>query len=674
MTNRLESETSPYLIQHAENPVDWFPWGDEALKRAEAEDKPIFLSIGYSACHWCHVMERESFEDPETAELMNRDFINIKVDREERPDLDSIYMESVMTMTGHGGWPMSVFLTPRRVPFFGGTYFPPEPRYRMPSFREVLTMVADAFRDRRGHLEQTSERLLAALQADERQRGGAISPALLASAQASLAAGYDDLNGGWGGAPKFPQPMAIEFLLRRYVRTGDSSALAMATNTLEKMARGGIYDHLGGGFHRYATDSIWLVPHFEKMLYDNSQLARVYLKAWQMTGEPLFRRVVEETLDYVIHEMTNPEGGFYSTLDADSEGEEGKYYVWEPSEVRDVLGDDAEALMKAYDVSENGNFEGRNILNRPLDFDVVAHLLDTTTSELDERLAVSKKALFERRARRIKPGLDDKVLTSWNGLMLAAFAEAARAFDNPDYLTAARRNARFVLSELRTPEGRLLRTWKDGRASLNGYLEDYSYLLEGLLALYQATFESEWFAAAREIADVMIERFADPQGGFFDTSDDHERLITRPKNVQDNATPSGSAMAATALFRLSGLTGDGRYAEAAESGMNLISGFADKHPTAFGQWLNAMDYCLGDPLEVAIVGDPASRDSRELLDVVFEGFRPGVVVAAGEEADISPVPLLSRRPRIDRRATAYVCRNFACNLPVTRADDLRSQL
>ncbi|MCY4108227.1 MAG: thioredoxin domain-containing protein, partial [Chloroflexi bacterium] len=517
-------------------------------------------------------------------------------------------------------------------------------------------------------------RLLAALQSDDIQRAGDISPALLASAQASLASGYDDLNGGWGGAPKFPQPMAIEFLLRRYVRTGDDSALSMATSTLEKMARGGIYDHLGGGFHRYAVDAIWLVPHFEKMLYDNSQIVRAYLKAWQVTGEPLFRQVVEETLDYVIDEMTNPDGGFYSTLDADSEGEEGKYYVWDRSEVREVLGADAETLIVAYDVSENGNFEGRSILNRPLDHDVVAHLLDMETSKLDERLAVSKKALLERRAQRIRPGLDDKVLTSWNGLMLAAFADAARALDNPAYLTAARRNARFILSELRTPEGRLLRTWKDGRASLNGYLEDYSYLLEGLLALYQATFEPEWFAAAREIADVMIERFADPQGGFFDTSDDHERLITRPKNVQDNATPSGGAMAATALFRLTGLTGEARYAEAAAGGIKQVSGIADKHPTAFGQWLNAMDYYLGDPLEVAIIGDPKSGDTRELLDVVFEGFRPGVVAAAGEETDISPVPLLSRRPRIDGKATAYVCRNFVCNLPVTSADDLRSQL
>ena len=467
LTNRLDSETSPYLIQHAENPVDWFPWGDEALERAEAEDKPIFLSIGYSACHWCHVMERESFEDPKTAELMNRDFINIKVDREERPDLDSIYMESVMTMTGHGGWPMSVFLTPKRVPFFGGTYFPPEPRYRMPSFREVLTMVADAFRDRRGHIEQTSERLLAALQSDDRQhRGRCFSDACWRARRHRSHPATTTLNGGWGGAPKFPQPMAIEFLLRRYVRTGDDSALSMATGTLEKMARGGIYDHLGGGFHRYAVDAIWLVPHFEKMLYDNSQLARAYLKAWQVTGEPLFRQVVEETLDYVIDEMTNPDGGFYSTLDADSEGEEGKYYVWDRSEVREVLGADAETLIMAYDVSENGNFEGRSILNRPLDTDVVAHLLDMEASELDERLAASKKALLERRAQRIRPGLDDKVLTSWNGLMLAAFADAARALDNPAYLTAARQTrGSSSPSSARPKAGCCARGRTDGRRS-----------------------------------------------------------------------------------------------------------------------------------------------------------------------------------------------------------------
>ena len=673
MTNRLKDETSPYLVQHAENPVDWLPWGDEALQLAEAEDKPIFLSIGYSACHWCHVMERESFENSATAELMNREFVSIKVDREERPDLDSIYMESVVAMTGQGGWPMSVFLTPKGVPFFGGTYFPPEPRYRMPSFREVLGMVAEAYRDRRDQIERTGAQLMTALHGEQKTQEGTVSPAALGAAQAALAAGYDDSNGGWGGAPKFPQPMVIEFLLRRHVRTGDSSALRMARTSLEKMARGGIYDHLGGGFHRYATDAVWSVPHFEKMLYDNSQLARVYLKGWQVTGDPLFRAVVEETLDYVLREMTNPEGGFYSTQDADSEGEEGKFYIWEPSEIKEVLGDDAEAFMKVYDVSDHGNFEGHNILNLPLDFEAAAHALDMPTADLDKLRDESRKALLERRDLRIKPGLDDKVLTAWNGLMLAAFAEAAKAFDNPDYLAAARQNARFILTELGTPEGRLRRTWKDGRASLNGYLEDYSYLLEGLLKLYEATFEPEWFVAARDIADVMIERFADPDGGFFDTSDDHERLVTRPKNVQDNATPSGSSMAATALLRLSGLTGDGKYADAAESGFNQLAGMVDKHPTAFGHWLNALDYYFGDPVEVAIVGDLASEQSRALLGVVFEGFRPNVVVAAGDESDDSPIPLLTARPRIDGAATAYVCRNFTCNFPVTSADDLRSQ-
>ena len=674
MPNRLIDETSPYLLQHAENPVDWYPWGAEALERARDEDKPVFLSIGYSACHWCHVMERESFEDPETAELLNSEFVSIKVDREERPDLDSIYMNSVVAMTGQGGWPMSVFLNAEGVPFFGGTYFPPEPRYRMPSFREVLGMVVDAYRNRRGEIGKAGTTLLKAIKEEHGPGGDAPSASALSEARDALASGFDDTNGGWGGAPKFPQPMAIEFLLRYHARTGDSAALAMATKSLSEMARGGIYDHLGGGFHRYATDAVWLVPHFEKMLYDNSQLARVYLKAWQITRDPVFRRVVEETLDYVLREMTHPDGAFYSTQDADSEGEEGKFYVWDEAEIKDLLGDDAQVFMRAYDVSRSGNFEGKNILNRPLDFDVVANEFGMPLDELEVVLERSRAALFDRRDGRIKTGLDDKVITSWNGLMLAAFADAAKILDRADYLEAARRNARFMLSELRTDEGRLRRTWKDGRASLNGYFEDYSYLAEGLLALYEASFEPEWFVAARDLIELMVARFADGDGGFFDTSDDHETLIARPKNVQDNATPSGSAIATGVLLRLASLTGQLEYADIAEQAFRQVVGRMEKHPTAFGQWLSALEYHFGEPREVAIVGDPEADDARELLAVIFEDFRPNMVVAAGEENDISSVPLLSGRPRIDGRASAYVCRNFTCNFPVTVAEDLRRQL
>ena len=674
MPNRLIDETSPYLLQHAENPVDWYPWGAEALERARDEDKPVFLSIGYSACHWCHVMERESFEDPETAELLNSEFVSIKVDREERPDLDSIYMNSVVAMTGQGGWPMSVFLNAEGVPFFGGTYFPPEPRYRMPSFREVLGMVVDAYRNRRGEIGKAGTTLLKAIKEEHGPGGDAPSASALSEARDALASGFDDTNGGWGGAPKFPQPMAIEFLLRYHARTGDSAALAMATKSLSEMARGGIYDHLGGGFHRYATDAVWLVPHFEKMLYDNSQLARVYLKAWQITRDPVFRRVVEETLDYVLREMTHPDGAFYSTQDADSEGEEGKFYVWDEAEIKDLLGDDAQVFMRAYDVSRSGNFEGKNILNRPFDFDVVANEFGMPLDELEVVLERSRAALFDRRDGRIKTGLDDKVITSWNGLMLAAFADAAKILDRADYLEAARRNARFMLSELRTDEGRLRRTWKDGRASLNGYLEDYSYLAEGLLALYEASFEPEWFVAARDLIELMVARFADGDGGFFDTSDDHETLIARPKNVQDNATPSGSAIATGVLLRLASLTGQLEYADIAEQAFRQVVGRMEKHPTAFGQWLSALEYHFGEPREVAIVGDPEADDARELLAVIFEDFRPNMVVAAGEENDISSVPLLSGRPRIDGRASAYVCRNFTCNFPVTVAEDLRRQL
>jgi uncharacterized protein YyaL (SSP411 family) len=675
MPNRLAGESSPYLLQHADNPVDWYPWGDDALRRAQAEDKPIFLSIGYAACHWCHVMEHESFEDPAVAAVMNEHFINIKVDREERPDLDQIYMNAVVALTGHGGWPMSVFLTPQGVPFYGGTYFPPVPRHGMPAFVDLLRAVADAWRTRRDEIERSGAGLLEHIRREVRHAAPpALSADTLDAATRSLERTYDLAHGGWGGAPKFPQPMTIEFLLRTYARIGDRSALAMATATLEKMARGGIYDQLGGGFHRYATDAVWLVPHFEKMLYDTAQLARTYVHAWQVTRNPAFRRTAEEALDYLVREMTDPAGGFYSSQDADSEGVEGKFYVWSLEEIREELGADADLFAEAYGVTARGNFEDGNILHVARAPDALAAAHGLPPEAVEARLDASRQTLFGRRALRVRPGLDDKVLAAWNGLALAAFADAARAFDRADYLAIAEANADFVLTHMRTPDGRLLRAWRAGRASLNAYLEDYAGVADGLLVLYEATFAPRWFVGARRLADTIIARYRDPAGGFFDTSDDHEALVVRPKDLQDNATPSGSAMAAFVLLRLSALTGEGRYRDLAEQALRQVQPMAGAYPTAFAHWLCALDFAVAAPREVAIVGDPHSNDTRALLEVAARPYRPHQVLALGRPGEDSPVPLLAGREPVAGRATAYVCEHFACRTPVTGPAELAALL
>lgn len=667
MSNHLANETSPYLLQHADNPVDWYPWSEEALQKAKTEDKPIFLSIGYSACHWCHVMAHESFEDVRVAAVLNQHFISIKVDREERPDLDRIYMSAVQAMTGRGGWPMSVFITPEGQPFYGGTYFPPKPRYGMPSFTDVLLGIADAWQNRRQELVESGQRLVAAIEQQSVISGDlepeTLNPETLKSAFENLWQRFDRTHGGWGDAPKFPQPMALEFLLRHHHTTGDPLALRMVTQTLDAMARGGMYDQLGGGFHRYSVDDHWLVPHFEKMLYDNAQLARVYLHAWQLTGVPFYRAIAEEILDYVVREMTDPSGGFYSTQDADSEGEEGKFFVWTPAEIRDLLCQEAEAFMAAYGVTERGNFEGQDIL------EYVGH-----KSQRAE-LAEARRKLFAAREQRVHPGRDEKVLTSWNGLMLAAFAEAARALNRDDYRQVAERNAGFLLSELRREDGRLYRTWKGGEAKIDGYLEDYAHLGVGLLELYQTTFEPRWYLAARELAEVMIAHFSAPDGGFFDTSDDHEELITRPRELQDNAVPSGNAMAALGLLRLAGLAVEPRYAELARRSLVQVQLMLRRYPLGFGQWLIALDCALSHPHEIAIVGDPESADTRALLDVCTIGYRPHQIVALGApDSEASAVPLLQGRGQIEGRATAYVCIDFACRPPVTDPAALRALL
>jgi uncharacterized protein YyaL (SSP411 family) len=646
MPNRLAKETSPYLLQHKDNPVDWHPWGEEALARAREDDKPILLSIGYSACHWCHVMERESFEDDATAQLMNERFVPIKLDREERPDLDAIYMEACQAMTGHGGWPLNVFLTPEQVPFYAGTYFPPEARGGMPSWQQVLEAVHAAWDERKDEIRDGGQKIA------DRLKGGALlqpskevmNPSALDDAAQRLRGSYDPAYGGFGGAPKFPPASAIEFLLRR----GETE---MTTHTLRAMASGGMYDQVGGGFARYSVDATWLVPHFEKMLYDNALLARAYVHGWLVTGDELFRDVATETLEWALGEMRAPEGGFYSALDADSEGEEGKFYVWSRAQLVEVAGEDA---ARWFGASEGGNFEGSNILVRG--------------EGNPPELADWRARLYEVRSKRVWPGLDDKRLTSWNALMISALAEAGAVLEREDYLDAARQAADFLLGELRDSDGRLLRTWKDGQAKLNAYLEDHAFLLEALLTLYESTFEPRWFTAARELADTMIERFADEEnGGFFETAVDHEQLVARRKDLEDHPIPSANSSAAYGLLRLAALTGEHEYERRGVSVLRLLHALAPRHPQAFGHLLQAMDFHFARVQEVALVGP----ETAPLERVVRRAFRPHLVLAGGAS---DGVPLLRDREPVDGRAAAYVCENFACRMPVTDPAELEAQL
>jgi hypothetical protein len=663
--NRLAQETSPYLLQHQDNPVDWYPWGPEALQRAREEDKPVLLSVGYSACHWCHVMERESFEDAETAAYMNEHFVNVKVDREERPDVDAIYMEAVQAISGHGGWPMTVFLDPDGVPFYGGTYFPPDTSRGMPSFRMVMEAVVHAFETQREEIRERAPGTRARLGAigEVEPRDDLPGPAELEEAVRRLLAAADRRNGGFGGAPKFPPASSLELLLAR----GETQHVEL---TLDRMLAGGIYDQLGGGFARYAVDAIWLVPHFEKMLYDNALLARVYLHGWQQLGHDRYRRICEETLDWMLREMRGPEGGFYSALDADSEGEEGKFYVWTPAQIREVLAADpncikfssqqVENLMQFWGVSEEGNFEGANILHRA----------GGAAAEEPEGLAEARRALLEARSRRVWPGLDDKRLTSWNALAIAALADAGAVLGREDYLDAARTCAAFLLEQLRDEDGNLLRTYKDDRAHLNAYLEDHAFLLEALLALYEATFEARWFEEARSLVETTIARFGDPErGGFYSTSSDHEELIARRKEVGDHPIPSGNSSAAMGLLRLAALTGERRYEEAGAGVFALFAKPAVEHPDAFAHLLRALDFHLSPTREVALTGD----DLSELAAVVRERPRPHLVLAGGPEGSEQP-PLLAGRTTVEGRPAAYVCENFACQLPVTEAEELRRLL
>jgi uncharacterized protein YyaL (SSP411 family) len=668
--NRLTKETSPYLLQHSNNPVDWYPWGDEALAHAKTQDKPILLSIGYSACHWCHVMAHESFENEEVARLMNDNFVNIKVDREERPDLDTIYMDAVQSITGRGGWPLIVFLTPEGKPFYGGTYFPPEDRHGLPGFSRVLETVSDAYQNRRKEIEQATQQVMTALNSGVEGGSNAqqLDADILNQAYSTIGQDYDEVNGGFGHAPKFPQPMVLDFLLRQYHRDGDEKALDMVTLTLESMAKGGVYDQLGGGFHRYATDAKWMVPHFEKMLYDNAQLSQVYLHAYLITEKPLFRRIAEETIDYVLREMTSAEGGFYNTQDADSESEEGKYYTWTIDEIKEVLDEKpANILGEYYGVTTSGNFEGRNIL----------HIARDSYSEEPENIKRAKVLLLIEREKRTQPGRDEKILASWNGLMLASLAEAALIVNREEYLNAAIANGQFLLESL-ISDGYLRHTYKDGKASIEGYLEDYASVIEGLLNLHQATFKSKWLNEAIRLADVMVDEFWDESAVlFFDTGKRHQALFIRPRNTHDGALPSGSSLATSVLLKLSRLINNKSFERIAVSSLTTMGRIISQFPQVFGNWLCALDFHLSTPQEIAIVGSRNNPMTADLLRVLYSTWLPNKVVAAKDPGDSFPVDnlvILKDRYMINDMPTVYVCERYSCRAPVIDPELLHQQL
>lgn len=683
MTNRLINTTSPYLLQHANNPVDWYPWGEEALKKSKEEVKPIFLSIGYAACHWCHVMAHESFEDEETAKFMNEHFINIKVDREERPDIDGIYMQATIAMTGSGGWPMSVFLTPDLKPFYAGTYFPPTRRYNMPAFKDVLSGLSNAWKNERDEVFNTSEKVTSHLQlTNKSQNDELLTKEHLNAIANAMRDSYDWGYGGWGDAPKFPQAMALEFLLHHSAMNKTDEFQNLITHCLNAMARGGMYDVVGGGFSRYSTDNNWRVPHFEKMLYDNALLVRAYLHVWQVTKNPLYKRIVQETLDFVARELTHEQGGFYSSLDADSEGEEGKFYVWTQDEIKNILKDDYDFFEAAYGVTAKGNWEDKTILQRVLDDSSLAARFKMDVQTVTAKLADSHSKLLSVRDLRIRPGTDDKVLTAWNGLMLAGLAESARVFaleenikiNNSKYYKLATRNAEFLLSALR-PHGKLCRAWRDGKTTNEVFLEDYAALILGLLELYQTDFDNKWFASAKELTDEMIEKFSDDNGGFFDTPNDSENLLIRPKDVQDNATPCGNSLACEALIKMAEYTGEGKYGELAEKSLSLITSFTLRYPLGFARWLSSVENVAGSMKQVAVIGEAGDENFEAMRKIIRSEYHPNIVVACSSYPvkENSPA-LLNDRIMIQNQATAYVCEGFVCKQPTNDVNILQEQL
>jgi uncharacterized protein YyaL (SSP411 family) len=679
--NRLADETSPYLRQHADNPVDWYPWGDDAFAAARAEGKPILLSVGYSSCHWCHVMAHESFEDPAIADVMNRLFVNVKVDREQRPDVDAIYMQAVQAMTGQGGWPMTVFLDHYGRPFYGGTYFPKVDRQGMPGFVRVMEAIHEAWTERRDEVDEQAEQLRTAIDRTTRIGDGRVgaepsttdddlSPDILDRAASRATAQFDARFGGFGRAPKFPQAMTHDFLLRAHARRPSDDVLNAVTVSLDAMAAGGMYDQVGGGFHRYSVDDYWLVPHFEKMLYDQALLAGAYLRGFLVTGEPRYRRVVEDTIEYVLRDLRDAGGGFYSAEDADSEGIEGKFYLWSRSEIEELAGDDANEVIRYFGVTDGGNFEDPHTGYRG----TILHVVDRTEDRPDAVRRVIPR-LLEARAERIRPGLDDKVLLAWNALFLRTLVEAAAALERTDWMHAAHENVAFLLESMRRDDGRLLRSWQDGRAGILAFAEDYAALLEAMLTLAELD-DVEWLREASHIADDLLARFADDeQGGVFTTGTDGEALIVRPKDYQDNATPSENSLAANALLRLSALTGEPRYADVARRWLGALAPVLADHPTAFAYLLGAFDRAVHPSIEVAIVGDPSDPASADLVREVAGRVLPGsVLLRAAPSVGSELSPLLQHRDQIDGQPTAYVCRDYACDLPVTEPSALRAQL
>jgi len=679
--NRLAQETSPYLLQHQFNPVDWYAWNDEAFARAKSENKPILLSVGYSACHWCHVMERESFENDEIAAIMNEYYVCIKVDREERPDVDAIYMGAVQMMTGQGGWPMTVFLTPEGKPFYGGTYYPPVDMYGRPGFPSILEAVAEAWKNKQVEIVLQGDDIAATLETDlaANLTDVMLTPKILENAFETLSQSFDPQYGGFGSAPKFPQPSNLDFLLRYHARSKRQEPLAMVEKTLQKMALGGLYDQLGGGFHRYSTDHEWLAPHFEKMLYDNAQLAQTYAHAYQMTGKAFYKDIAIETLEYIEREMTAKTGGFYSAQDADSEGEEGKFFVWKPDEIKAILGERNAAIFSAfYDVTEDGNWEGNSILRVVADVNQLALRFNLPPQEIADIIDSARMQLDSARDMRPKPGLDDKILTSWNGLMLAAFAECGAIFGEERFLTIARENADFLLENHTTGENseRLLRTSRGGAAKLNGYLEDYAFFADGLIHLYQATLESRYLDAAIKFTETMITQFWDEgSGGFFATSADHETLIQRPKDWDDNAVPAGNTVACEILLKIAAYTGNTDYTKRVERVLRRLGSVLEKHPAGFARMLGVLDMHMASITEIALIGNAEIAEFKALHQAAFKSFVPNKLIGHANIGDTNPaIAFLQNRPAIDGKPTAYVCRNFACSLPVTTPDELSRRL
>ncbi len=684
-TNRLINETSPYLLQHAHNPVDWYPWGPEALEKAKAEDKPMLLSIGYSACHWCHVMERESFENPAIAALMNEHFVSIKVDREERPDLDHIYQNVVQILTGQGGWPLTMFLTPDQEAFYGGTYFPPDNRSGRPGFPRVLQSMAEAYQQRQNDVAKSIEQIREGLQklATFAAEPGEFTPTLMANAARGLANNVDMVYGGFGTQPKFPNPTNVEFLLRFWRVSGNENFLNMVKLALQKMAQGGIYDQLGGGFHRYSTDTYWRVPHFEKMLYDNAQLLPLYLELYQITGEPFYARVARETLEYVKRELLHPGGGFYATQDADSEGEEGKFFVWTKAEVDTLLGAESRLFCRYYDITESGNWEhAQSIPHLTVSLEQLAAMFSRPLDEVVTSIDASKATLFATREQRPKPFRDEKILTAWNGLMISGMIQAYNVLGDQEALEAVRQTIAFLQRHM-LRAGRLFRTYKDGQAKLNGYLDDYAFLIAALLDTFEATFEPTHIELAQALTTTMLEEFWDQdQGAFFFTGESHETLLSRTKSAYDQAIPSGNAVATKNLLRLYYYTGHEDYLQRARRVLHLFKQPMEQQPSGFGSMLTALDFYLQKPQELVLIGTPGAADTQALLQAIHTRYLPNktLVLLDPQHLDVGleSLPLLRQvltgKTQLDGKATVYVCHNFTCSLPLTDPEALHTKL